>query len=266
MMIILIVILLVVYVVCENSMILRIRREKLGSGVRIAHISDLHKRQFGRDNARLAAKIRGEKPDIIVISGDLVSRTETDFTSIERFLHELCGIADVYMALGNHEQSLPPDKQSEFLEMLEKTDVKLLRNEIRSVVVRGRRLEICGFEAEYSTYKKNGSYRDLDTVDAAEIERKLGKCPNGEILLIAHNPLFCEVYSEWGADFTFSGHVHGGVVRIPFTRIGLLSPERKFFPKYVYGLYKHGKMLLLVCGGIGKLRLFNPPEMVIYDI
>ena len=144
--------------------------------------------------------------------------------------------------------------------------LKLLRNEIRSVVVRGRRLEICGFEAEYSTYKKNGSYRDLDTVDAAEIERKLGKCPNGEVLLIAHNPLFCEVYSEWGADFTFSGHVHGGVVRIPFTRIGLLSPERKFFPKYVYGLYKHGKMLLLVCGGIGKLRLFNPPEMVIYDI
>ena len=53
---------------------------------------------------------------------------------------------------------------------------------------------------------------------------------------------------------------------IPFTRIGLLSPERRFFPKYSKGVFEVGNMKLLVSGGLGKLRLFNPPEVVVYFI
>ena len=83
-------------------------------------------------------------------------------------------------------------------------------------------------------------------------------------MLLAHNPLFAEAYSQWGADMTFSGHVHGGAVRI-FGK-GVLSPERKFFPKYTKGVYTVGNMKLLVTSGIGKLRLFNPAEMVVYKI
>ena len=42
---------------------------------------------------------------------------------------------------------------------------------------------------------------------------------------------------------------------------GVLSPERRFFPKYDKGLYEKGGTKLYVSGGIGKPRLFNPPEI-----
>lgn len=83
--------------------------------------------------------------------------------------------------------------------------------------------------------------------------------------LLAHSPFPAESYFAWGADLTLSGHVHGGIVRIPGIG-GLLSPERKLFPKYSKGLYtKDGKYLYVNCG-IGKLRLGNPPEVTMLEL
>lgn len=58
-----------------------------------------------------------------------------------------------------------------------------------------------------------------------------------------------------------SGHIHGGIIRLPIVG-GILSPERKFFPKYSLGEYKKGKTHMIVSAGIGKFRLFNPSEVV----
>lgn len=263
---ILLVILFIGYAVIENCLLLFVRHEKLGEGVKIAHISDLHKRRFGKYNERLCRKTAEEKPDLIIISGDLVSRTETDFTCLEKTLKSLCETAPVYMIFGNHEQSLPDNYKKSFLDAVFKTDAILLRNETHSIEINGRILNITGIEPEYTIYKKDGGYRNLDVIDSAEMVRLAGKKPDGETLLIAHNPLFAEVYSEWGADYVISGHVHGGAVMIPFTKIGILSPERKFLPKYSKGIYTISKTKLFVSGGLGKLRLFNPPEIVIYEI
>lgn len=257
---------LVIYAVFENLLLLRVRRENLGKGVKIAHISDLHKRSFGNGNSRICSKIRSEVPDLIFISGDLVSRDAVDFSETEKTLRELCTIAPVYMIFGNHEQSIPTEIIGDFIGMLNRTDVIVLRNDKTVVTVKGRELKIFGLEESYDTYKKNGSYRDLDKLRLSDVAELLGECPDGEVLLLAHNPLFGEIYSQWGADYVFSGHVHGGVVRIPFTGKGILSPERKFFPEYSKGVYNIGKMKMLVSGGLGKLRLFNPPEIVIYEL
>lgn len=265
-MIILFVIILAVYALIENRFILLVRHEKIGKGVKIAHITDLHKRRFGKNNIRLCRKIAEENPDLIIISGDIVSRKEKNFLCAEETLKFLCRIAPVYMIFGNHEQSLPDDKLKEFMEKISSTDVILLKNETITVEIRGRKLNIAGIEPEYTTYKKNNGYKNLDIIDVSEMIRLVGNKPEGQTLLIAHNPLFAQAYSEWGADYTISGHVHGGAVRIPFTHIGLLSPERKFLPKYSKGVYTIGKMKLLLSGGLGKLRLFNPPETVIYEI
>lgn len=263
---ILFVLIFAAYAVFENCFLLTVRHEKLGEGIKIAHISDLHKRSFGKNNSRICKKTAEEKPDIIIISGDLVSRTETDFSCAEETLKRLCETAPVYMILGNHEQSLPEDKLKEFLGVVSKTDVILLKNDTVSTKIKERLINITGIKPAYTTYKKDGGYRNLDVVDTVEMVRLAGEKPDGETLLIAHNPLFAEAYSEWGADYTISGHVHGGAVRIPFTRIGLLSPERKFMPKYSKGVYTIGNMKLLISAGLGKLRLFNPPEIVIYEI
>jgi len=256
------------YAVFENTIALTVRREKISDGsgntLKVAHIADLHKKRFGRGNVRLCERVKAESPDMIIISGDIVSRTQKDLSAVRSALEQFCRIAPVYMIFGNHEQSLPEEKRRELLRAIAESGAVLLRNDSISVNIRGRSMNIHGLEPSYSTYKKNDSYRDLDVITLADMERLLGKCPEGENLLIAHNPFFGEVYAEWGADYIMSGHIHGGAVRI--FGVGLLSPERRFFPKNSKGIYTIGKAKLLVSAGLGKLRLFNPPEIVTYEL
>ncbi len=253
-----------IYVLLENRYILTVRHEKMGDGIRIAHISDLHKRRFGRDNVRLCQAVKRENPDIIFITGDLISRTEKNFTIAGNTVRQLAEIAPVCMIFGNHEQDLSPELKAEFVSVVSKNGADVLRNESRIADIKGRRLKIFGLEESYDVYKVNGGYRDLKVLEKADITELVGDCPDGEVLLMAHNPFFGEAYSQWGAKYTFSGHVHGGIVRI--FGIGLLSPERKPLPKVSKGIYSYGNSKLLVSAGLGKKRLFNPSEIVIYDI
>lgn len=244
---------------------LTIRRESFGGSIRAVHISDLHKRRFGSGNSRLIAAVKAENPDIIIISGDAVTRDERDFSCIKETVEALCTIAPVYMCSGNHEQSLPREYRERFYETVADTDAVMLRNESAELVVNGRKLRIFGLEESYGVYKKGESYRNLDSVTYDDMRELLGECPDEcEVLLMAHNPFFGEAYSQWGASYTFSGHVHGGAVRI--FGIGILSPERKFFPKCSKGVFDYSGMKLLVSAGLGKIRLFNPPEIVVYEI
>lgn len=271
-MITVIIILLVLFLVLlaqtiiESKFMLKVRHEELGGNIKIVHVADLHKRTFGKENIRLIQRISEEKPDVILISGDIVSRSCTEFSAVETLLSNMVKIAPVFMVLGNHENDLAPEFSTMFLAAVENSGVVLLRNESRIIEIRGRKLKICGLELESTVYKKNGSYRALDKLELSEINEKLGKKPEIETILLVHNPFFAEVYAQWGAEYAVCGHVHGGAARIPLTRIGLLSPERKLFPKYTCGVYTLGITKVLVSSGLGKLRLFNPPEIVVYKI
>ncbi len=73
--------------------------------------------------------------------------------------------------------------------------------------------------------------------DTEQIRIILGGFDTGPYnILLTHNPLYADSYSNWGADLTPSWHIHGGMIRISFIG-GLLSPEREFFPKYDTGKY-----------------------------
>lgn len=265
--ILIVIVVVLIWAIIENFFLLLTRETVLNDdpdGVKIMQISDCHEKNNHKYNNNILWAAESEKPDAIFITGDLVSRYETDFSACYSLLKRLEAIAPVYMCMGNHEQSLPPDVQSEFLGMMRKTDVHLLRNEHSEISMKGRNFSVYGVEQKYTTYKKDGGYKNLDNFTIEEIKDLLGE-PSGEnILLLAHNPLFAEVYAEWGADIVFSGHVHGGAVRL--FGIGLLSPERKFFPKYSKGIYTISNTKLAVSAGIGKLRLFDPPEVDIIII
>jgi predicted MPP superfamily phosphohydrolase len=88
-------------------------------------------------------------------------------------------------------------------------------------------------------------------------------------ILLTHNPLCFPVYARWGADLTLSGHVHGGMIRLPILG-GLLSPEREFFPKYSAGIYGEDDKKLLVSRGLGSgvfgARIFNIPEIPVITL
>ena len=89
-------------------------------------------------------------------------------------------------------------------------------------------------------------------------------------ILLAHNPLFIEEYSEWGADLVLAGHMHGGIIRIPIIGIGIASPEGNYFPKYDAGEFKVGNTTMIVNRGIGAssggLRVFNKPEISVITL
>ena len=102
------------------------------------------------------------------------------------------------------------------------------------------------------------------------MKKRLGKADKDAFsLLLAHNPVWFEDYAAWGADLTLSGHVHGGVVRLPFLG-GVLSTSFRLFPKYDGGYFtKEGKHMI-ISRGLGAhtipLRLFNPAELVVIEL
>jgi hypothetical protein len=93
-----------------------------------------------------------------------------------------------------------------------------------------------------------------------------GTCDEGMYhIFMAHNPEYFEEYVTWGADLIFSGHVHGGMVRLPFLG-GAVSPMIHFFPKYDKGLFENSNRYMILSGGLGnhtfKFRVNNLPEIV----
>ena len=224
---------------------------------RIVQISDLHRRQFGREQKRLIRKAATLKPDIIVITGDLISRCVTDFTETQRLLRRLAALAPVLTVCGNHEADLPPALRERFRQAVRNSGAVLLEN--KTVTVKGVRF--AGLSLPSAFFRGGGLFGFTGAAEcsADTLHDLLGSCEANTVLL-AHNPLFFPAYAEWGAALTLCGHVHGGAVRLPVLG-GLLSPERRFFPRYSKGRYRIGKSQMIVSAGLGKLRLFNPPEL-----
>ncbi len=85
-------------------------------------------------------------------------------------------------------------------------------------------------------------------------------------ILLAHDPRHFETYVSWGADLIVSGHLHGGILRLPLLG-GVFSPYLRLFPKYDAGIFEKDGKHMVVSRGLGthhlKFRWFDPPELVI---
>lgn len=243
----------------ENTALLRVSRytADIPGLPRLVQISDLHKRRFGRNQKRLIRKVSALKPEIIVITGDLVSRTVTDFTGTEQLLRQLSAIAPVIAANGNHEGDLTPELYTAFCHAVRRGGAVLLENE--AVVCKG--IRFAGLFLPRPYFRGGGllGFSGEKECTAETVTELLGPCAEQTVLL-AHNPLFFPAYAEWGAALTLSGHIHGGIIRLPGIG-GLLSPARSFMPHYDKGSFRIGDRQMIVSGGLGKLRLFNPPEL-----
>ncbi len=95
-------------------------------------------------------------------------------------------------------------------------------------------------------------------MDSDYPEKLLGKADNELFqILLAHNPAYFDNYVTWGADLSLAGHVHGGIVRIPFWNKGVLSPSIQFFPKYDGGIFKQDNKTCSLQFLFGYLTLQN---------
>lgn len=241
------------------------RISKAFNGYKILQLSDLHSKSFGIDNRKLIEIIDKEKPDIIVMTGDMVNSYDNEFHSFLDLAEKLKSYK-VYFVEGNNETKLPKEKNIELMKAMREVGIKILRNSKITIVREESVINIYGLWCDLCYYKEiKSDYRKDTYFQRNNIEKALGYCDRKKFnILLAHNPLYFDTYVKWGADLTLSGHVHGGVIRIPGVG-GLLSPERRFFPKYSEGQYDIDESKLIVNRGLGSKpllpRVLNRPEI-----
>jgi len=240
------------------------------NGYKILQLSDLHSRSVGTNNETLLKKIDAEKPNIIVITGDIVNTKDTDFSTAYKLAKSLTEKYPVYYIVGNHEQRLPLQKFNEILSNLRQNGVTVLHNQSVPLFNGADRIDLTGLTLPLSYYTNQLKQQTHKDLTPTTLKQFIG-APQKDIfhILLSHNPLYFETYASWGADLTLSGHIHGGIIRFPFIG-GLLSPERTFFPKYSGGKYEIENSTLIVNRGIGNgtvnLRIFNNPEITVITL
>ena len=141
-----------------------------------------------------------------------------------------------------------------------------MENSTEEIEVDGCKVAIHGLEIPREAYKKFRKVHLEDSFLESSIGKAKKECYN---ILIAHNPIFMDKYLKWGADLVVSGHLHGGVARIPGFR-GVITPQGGLFPKYSGELTNEGEAHVVVSKGIGihtiKIRFLNPAEIVVMHI
>lgn len=234
------------------------------SGFRIAQVSDLHNTEFGEGNEKLLKLLREAKPDIIVITGDLVDSYHTDVEVSVRFARKAMEIAPCYYVTGNHEARIAGFDRLK--EGLEAAGVTVLENEKITLEREGERITLMGVDdPSFLTDYLTG---DSEAVMQAALE-SLVEETDGYTVLLSHRPELFETYVDSGVDLVFSGHAHGGQFRLPLVG-GLASPNQGLFPKYDSGLYTQGSTHMLVSRGLGNsiipLRFNNRPEVIVAEL
>ena len=227
-------------------------------GFRIAHVSDLHNTQFGKDNSRLIGLIGESDPDMIAITGDIISSYDTDIDVAVQFAREAAKIAPCYYVPGNHEARIT--EYGELVSALLAAGVKVLSDSTETLCLNGQEISVIGvLDPLFS--------RDSE----ADVLRKITSLSRSDefTILLSHRPELFETYVSSGVDLVLSGHAHGGQFRLPV--IGaVFAPNQGFFPEYTSGLYKDGKTSMVVSRGLGNssfpFRINNRPELVVIEL
>lgn len=238
-------------------------------GYRIVQLSDLHSAVFGRDNHTLVKKIRRLKPDLVVMTGDMVNSTDENFDTFFSLAQTVAKEFDAYFIVGNHEQMLGEKETELFTQSLEARGVTVLDNQSVLLERNGSYIRLYGMWFHLRFYADRSPDADAAVQYTLTEENMIDILGENDretySLLLTHNPVYFDTYRAWGADLTLCGHMHGGMVRLPFAG-GVYSPEKTFFPQYDAGLFTWENQTMIVSRGLGNgnlgFRFLNCPELV----
>lgn len=238
--------------------------------LRLVMLADLHNRLWGEGQHELLSAIDELKGDLILCAGDMLLGGEQ--AKWENTLTLFQGLSKrklpVITSNGNHESRMR-QRLARYGKQYERYEKELQRLGVRTLVDESLRMQhgsmefiLHGYELPLKYYKK---FNRL-AYDATDLNRKFGRPDEGAFhILLAHNPVYFPTYAAWGADLTLSGHLHGGIIRIPGLG-GVITPQAKLFPKYDRGLFEEQGRYLIVSAGLGEhtvpIRIFNPPQLV----
>lgn len=225
------------------------------NGYRIVQISDIHRDKWmnKRRLRRIVRLVNQQKPDLVAITGDLITRNSPQLIStLQVPLSQIIAKDQTVAILGNHDHQ---NNVKAIMQTLSQSGVLLLDNGVYTLKRGGAMLHIAGLDDIWM-----GTPR-LDLV--------MQQLPNqGAAILLVHEPDFADTSAATGRfDLQLSGHTHGGQVRLPFFKPLILPPLGQ---KYYAGLYQVGNMIEYTNRGLGMtarhLRLGARPEITVLTL
>ena len=229
-------------------------------GFKMAHISDFHS-GWNSVSASVIIKMTSEQnPDIICLTGDIVDGQNPDFTAVEQLISGLSKITQVYAVSGNNEHYKPSINIQ--MESIYKTyGVQLMDDKTTTIINNGGVITISGIA------DIRGTFGDSTLKFNKQVELiKTSSNNEGFCIVLYHRANAFEKITETGYHLVLSGHLHGGIIRLPFFG-GILSPVGELMPKYAGGMYNTNDVYLVSNRGIGNNsflpRIYNPPEVAI---
>ncbi|OGH60172.1 MAG: hypothetical protein A2725_04680 [Candidatus Magasanikbacteria bacterium RIFCSPHIGHO2_01_FULL_33_34] len=245
-----------------------------GNSINALIVSDIHVGDFNRRNEikKIAKHIVKLNPDIVFIVGDHILATHKEDDRLD-YLEELKIVADnipTYAVHGNHEYGIGgadeninkryklPNKSIEIKNILEKMGMHYLVNETEKLTINKSEFLLFGGD-EYLADR-------LDFTSLVDMQKQYPDLPS---IALIHNPAGTPMANENNVDFVISGHTHGGQVRLPF--IGAAMKIEVPIPlEWYQGFSQYKNTQLFVTSGVnesgGRIRLFNPPEVVMMNI
>lgn len=224
-------------------------------GYRIVQLSDLHSKSFGDQQQVLAEKVKAQRPDVLFFTGDLIDLRRGDEENGYTLMEEMMKIAPVYFVTGNHEWQVFEEKEKRLREM----GVNVLRNESVTLQHEGDTINLIGIDDPLIT----------GTAEALQTAWRTMESTDQYTILLSHRPELFPLYADADMDLTFTGHAHGGQIRIPFIG-GLFAPGQGFFPDYTAGAHTIDSSTMIVNRGLGNSmapqRIFNRPEIVVTQL
>lgn len=221
---------------------IKIECELLESTFRLVHLSDVHIPRSEVSLSVIVDSVMTKKPDAIFITGDLFDCrcTLSEVDQINSFLLQLSSVGRVFWVRGNHEL-----KNRHSKEIVEKLEIKPIMNEYVQVQ---QNIEILGVD-ETARYVRSRNTSDKLT------------------LVLCHHPEAYRYHLDSRYTYQFSGHVHGGQIRLG--NQGLFGPDQGVLLKYSKGYYPMNNGGLIVNAGLGKskfpMRINNPSHIVVVD-
>ena len=194
-------------------------------GLRIVQVTDLHIGPFLGGNwlRRVVDKVNALKPDLIVITGDLVDGSVDEQRRHVAPIADLRALYGTYFITGNHEYYSDVEEWCDHVASL---GVRVLRNERVSIVTGSgdEGFDLAGVDDSAGDHLPGGGH--------ALSKALAGRDPNRVLVLLAHRPSVAQEASAHGVDLQLSGHTHGGQIW-PFTYLVHLQQL------YSHGLYRH---------------------------
>lgn len=230
-------------------------------GYRILCVSDFHDSFFADQVSKI---VNEEQPDIVLFLGDMTELNHDSWDNTLCLIKGIDGNIPVYGVLGNHEVMSP--KVQEISRDLEENGMVLLNNDKITLTREDASIDLIGVR---DITDIDGQLDGSWLVEQMRVYLDTVIDPQRFTLLACHRATLYPSLSDMSASLMLSGHIHGGVVRLPKVG-GVFDVDGSLFPDYDKGFYSEGKMELFVSSGcdfqLSQMRLFNSPSVTMVTL